>query len=91
MPRGWRFWVLWACVVAVFVGFSFAGDNGFEMAKRLRKQREVIQQENTMLRQSNDRLRQEIKLIQQDPALLEWLAKERLGMIGENERVYVFP
>ena len=90
-PLGWRFWVLWACAVAIFLFFSLVGDNGFETARRLRQQRSAIEEENSILRQSNERLRQEIKLIQQDPALLEWLAKERLGMIGENERLYVFP
>lgn len=82
---------MWGCIAAGFLVFSIMGENGFETARRIRQQRTAIQQENSVLRQSNDRLRQEIKLIQQDPALLEWLAKERLGMIGENERLYVFP
>lgn len=87
----WRFWLLWACVAGAFVLLSWFGENGFQTAIRLRQQRIAQEQENNILKQSNDRLRQEIRLIQQDPALLEWLAKERLGMIGENERLYVFP
>lgn len=82
---------MWGCIAAAFLVLSLMGENGFDTAKKIRQQRTAIQQENSVLRQSNDRLRQEIKLIQQDPALLEWLAKERLGMIGENERLYVFP
>lgn len=82
---------MWGCILAVFLVLSLMGENSLETAGRIRQQRRAIEQENSVLRQSNDRLRQEIKLIQQDPALLEWLAKERLGMIGENERLYVFP
>ncbi len=82
---------MWGFIAAAFLVFSIMGDNGFDTARRIRQQRVAIQQENSVLQQSNDRLRQEINLIQQDPALLEWLAKERLGMIGENERLYVFP
>lgn len=83
--------MLWGCIAAILLVFSLMGENGFQTASRIRQQRLAIQEENSVLRQSNDRLRQEIKLIQQDPAFLEWLAKERLGMIGENERLYVFP
>ncbi|MGQ9858006.1 MAG: FtsB family cell division protein [Thermodesulfobacteriota bacterium] len=88
---GWRFWGVWALIVLGFVFLSWMGENGLKTAIRLRQQRTAQERENAILRQSNERLRQEIRLIQQDPALLEWLAKERLGMIGDNERLYIFP
>jgi cell division protein FtsB len=84
------FWVAWLLIVSGFAVWSWKGENGFETANRLRDQRVALQKENGILKQSNERLRQEIRLIQQDPSFLEWIAKERLGMIEENERLYVF-
>ncbi len=87
---GKRSWVVWFLMALAFVTWCLWGDNGFQMAQSLRVQREALERENQVLQQSNDRLRQEIRLVQQDPSFLEWVARERLGMIGEGERMYVF-
>jgi cell division protein FtsB len=87
---GWRFLAVWLAVVGLVVISFLSGENGFQVADRLRKEREALELENSILRMSNERLRREIKLIRQEPSFLEWLARERLGMIGERERVYVF-
>jgi len=87
---GWRFLAVWVAIVSFFVVSFFSGENGFQVADRLRKERQALELENNILRMSNERLRREIKLIRQEPSFLEWLARERLGMIGERERVYVF-
>jgi cell division protein FtsB len=87
---GTRFWLLWIGVISLFFIWSWMGDYGFPSAGKLREQRLSLEKENQILRQSNDRLKSEIRLVQQDPSFLEWIAKERLGMIGENERLYIF-
>lgn len=84
------FWAFWFIVALSFVVWTWYGENGFQVASRLRAQRMELEKENQILQQSNERLRQEIWLVQQDPSFLEWIAREKLGMIGENERVYVF-
>lgn len=84
------FWALWFIMALCFVVWTWWGENGFQTASRLRAQRMDLEAENQILQQSNERLRQEIRLVQQDPSFLEWIARERLGMIGENEWVYVF-
>lgn len=82
--------LIWLCLGVSFVALSCFGENGLETASRLRDQRTTLERENRVLRTSNERLRQEIRLAKQKPAFLEWLARDRLGMIGENERVYLF-
>ncbi len=101
-PRGsvvrWRFslrlgktfWIAWILLVLGFATWCLWGDEGFQVAQGLRMQREALERENQVFQQSNERLRQEIRLVQQDPSFLEWVARERLGMIGEGERLYVF-
>jgi cell division protein FtsB len=81
---------LWLLIILVFGALSWWGDNGYQTVGRLRAQRVALQRENQTLQQSNDRLGQEIRLVQQDPSFMEWIVKEKLGMIGENERLYVF-
>ncbi len=87
---GWRFLAMWIATMSFLVVSFLSGENGFQVADRLRKERQALELENSILRMSNERLRREIKLIRQEPSFLEWLARERLGMIGERERVYVF-
>jgi cell division protein FtsB len=84
------FWVVCLIMGAGFVVWSWSGENGFRTARRFQEQRAALERENEIIKQSNERLKQEIRLVQQDPSFLEWIAKERLGMIGENERMYVF-
>lgn len=84
------FWVAWFLMALAFVAWSWRGENGFQGAWKLLAQRKALERENRMLRLSNDRLREELHLLQHDPLFLEWIARSRLGMIGEHERLYIF-
>jgi hypothetical protein len=35
-------------------------------------------------------MREEIRMFQRDPRFTEWILRDRLGMLGEGERLYVF-
>jgi cell division protein FtsB len=84
------FLIMWPLLVIAFVIWAWFGENGFRTAWKLRAQRQALELENGMLQSSNERLKEEIDLIQNDPLFLEWIVRDRLGMIGENERLYVF-
>jgi cell division protein FtsB len=84
------FWVAWFLIAVVFLAWSWRGENGFQRAWKLRTQRKALERENRMLRSSNDRLKEELHLLRRDPSFLEWIARSRLGMIGEDERLYIF-
>lgn len=86
----WRFAVVWFALMGMFAAFLVSGENGFPAAEKLRRQRNVLELENSILKVSNERLRREIRLVRQEPSFLEWLAREKLGMIGDGERLYVF-
>jgi cell division protein FtsB len=85
------FWIAWFLIVLGFAVLSWWGENGFQQTRKLRTQRQGLEKKTLMLRLSNDRLRDEIRLIENDPQFMEWIARDRLGLIGENERLYLFP
>lgn len=87
--RGW-FWIVWALLVIVLASWSWFGKNGFLTALSLRQQREALEQENRSLRARNARVLEEIRLFQRDSRFTEWILRDRLGMLGEGERLYVF-
>jgi cell division protein FtsB len=87
--KGW-FWISWFSIIVAFAIWSWQGENGFQQVWKLRSVRKSQERENQMLHHENDMLRYEIRRIQNDPDFLEFFARERLGMIGENERLYVF-
>jgi len=87
--RGW-FWIAWVLLVIILASWSWFGKNGFLTARALRRQREALEQENRSLRAQNARMREEIRMFQRDPRFTEWILRDRLGMLGEGERLYVF-
>jgi cell division protein FtsB len=84
------FWICLLAVMIVFVLCAFFGKNSFQNAWMLRRQREGIERENRSIAQRNDMLRRKISLARKDPDFLEHIVREKLGMIGENERLYLF-
>lgn len=83
------FWICWLLLTATLVAWAWWGDHGFSTALRLRAERQALEEKNRVLQRNNDRFRYEIRMVQEDPSYLEWFAR-RSGMLGENERVYLF-
>jgi cell division protein FtsB len=77
--------VLAALVVYVFV-FS---RHGYLRRRELARENQRLQQELDDMRAENARLREELSRLD-DPEAVEKLAREKLGLVKEGEKVYRF-
>lgn len=77
-------------VAAAFVYFFFTGKDGLIGIYGLHRKTEAMQEEMRQLDREIDSLRTEIERLQSDTAYIEKIAREKLGMARENERVYIF-
>lgn len=84
------FWISWLLGTVAFATWSWIGENSFQQAWELRSLRKDLERGNQILQTENEQLIEEIVLIERNPEFLEWIARERLGMIGKDERLYVF-
>lgn len=71
-------------IVGLFGFFSLFGKNGLLEILRLKNMHTQVTQENLRLEEQQQALQQEIVRLH-DPKYIEFLAREELGMIGENE------
>jgi len=79
--------ILIVAAIAV-LWFLFAPDLGFFRYRKLQNQIESLARENRELEQRNADLQKEIKRLQNDDAYLEELARQKYGLLKENETVY---
>jgi cell division protein FtsB len=67
------------------------GDNGLVEMHRLReKERSMVQQNETLARE-NVSLYRTIRRLKSDPAFIESVARNELGMIGKDDVIVVLP
>jgi cell division protein FtsB len=75
-------------VIALAVGSLF-GDRGILQLLRQRERTEVLAREIETLREENRALAEEILALRRDPAAVERLAREQLGLARPGESVFV--
>ena len=77
------------CVAAASIlWLLFAPSSGLFHYRRLQKQIDSLAEENRDLEQRNAELKKEIYRLQNDDAYLEELARQKYGLLKENETVY---
>ena len=84
---------LFAFVFTALIGFFFytlLGDNGLLELKRLHKNHQQLLVENEQLVQENSRMYRTIDRLQNDPAFIENVARQELGMVRSDELVFKF-
>ena len=75
-------------VIALVVGSLF-GDRGILQLLRQRQRTEALAHEIEQLREENRVLAEEIVALRRDPAAVERLAREQLGLARPGESVFV--
>lgn len=79
--------------LAFFVGFlvidGLVGDRGLVVLMRARQQDAQLSAEVAMARAENDRLRERVRLLSEDPATIEEIARRDLGLIRPGERMFI--
>jgi cell division protein FtsB len=67
------------------------GDNGLVEMHRLREKELLMVQENETLARENVSLYRTIGRLKSDPAYIESVARNELGMIGKDDVIVIFP
>ena len=76
-----------ACTVGLMVAFFF-GEMGLAKYLHMKDLERGLEQDIQDIERTNTELKTEIRRVQQDPARLEELARERLGFVRPGETVY---
>lgn len=71
--------------------WAVVGPSGWLEVRRLRQERLKLAGQVAEVEAENARLRQRIERLERDPAELERLAREKLGMVKPDEWVVVVP
>jgi cell division protein FtsB len=67
------------------------GDNGLVEMHRLREEERSMVQQNETLARENVSLYRTIRRLKSDPAFIESVARNELGMIGKDDVIVVLP
>jgi cell division protein FtsB len=76
-------------VLIVLVADALVGDKGMIDTIRARRHYQQVADALARKRQENARLRDEIRRLKEDPAAIESLAREQLGLIRDGEVVFI--
>ena len=89
----WRWHPSWlvAGLLAVLLGAAVFGENGILQLRRLRTEVASLHRDVQALEAENDRLSRALIELRSDPAALERIAREELGLVRPGERVLRFP
>jgi cell division protein FtsB len=80
-----------AAVIALYALWSFiVGEMGVIKYSRMRAQERSLRDEIEHLKQDNMRLMQEVRSLKNDPAYLERLARDKIGLARPGEVVYYY-
>jgi cell division protein FtsB len=92
LPRKYK-GTLAACVVALllFIVAAIFGDHGLIHLLRMRGEQQELEHVAFGLQQHNEQLRQQIRRLQSDDWYIEKLARERLGLVKQDEVLYRVP
>lgn len=84
--------VMAAVVVAAcyFLATSIFGEMGVVKYYRMKSRSTALTEEIAVLTQENDRLTTEVRALRSDPAYLERLSRDKLGLARQGEIVYYY-
>ena len=70
--------------------FALFGEKGVVKIIQLRRERDRILSEVRWIQEENKRLKDEVRRLREDPNYLESVARRDLGLIKENEILFIF-
>lgn len=88
--RRWTLSIIGAGVLMGYFTYSFFFDAmGVMKYLNMKRTQAQIAEEIKVLEAKNARLKKDIEAVKHDPATLEQLARERLGMVQQDETVFL--
>jgi len=88
--KRWTLLVVFSVANLALLVHLFFGEMGMLRWRKAQRAADLIREETARLNAENDHLRGESASLRNDPFYIERLARERLGMVREGERVYEF-
>ena len=82
--------VVMLATAAIYVPVKLADGNGYQRVREIRRDLQVLRDENRRIKRENEALRNQIRAIHADPDFIENIARNEMGMIGPDEVVYQF-
>ena len=77
-------------ILAAYLGAILFGDNGLIELNRKKARLEEIQAENRGIEKDNRALYRRVNRLKNDPAYLEYIIRQELSLVGEDEIVFKF-
>ena len=90
LDQVWTFWISVSVIIFVILTLACFGEQGIIQILELRKETIRVRERTARLTLSNQELKSEILRMRQDPWAAERIAREQLGMVRANEKVYRF-
>ena len=87
--RKW-FLLLWPLLVLASVLTIIWSPNGLLHLRQLHQEHQALVQKNLILEKENHRLYGEIDRLRNDPAAIEHLARQELGLVKDGELIFQF-
>ena len=81
--------VLTGLIIIVWY-FALFGERGIIKIIHLHHERDRILAEVQRIQEKNEKLKREIRLMHEDPSYLESVARKELGVVKENEILFIF-
>jgi cell division protein FtsB len=82
----------WAVgLVLLFLALAFFGERGVLRVMEASRHRHALEEQVRTLDAKNASLKKEIKALRSNKRYIEDIAREELGMVGDDEVVFVFP
>jgi cell division protein FtsB len=78
------------CLALVTVPVLILAPEGLPRLRTLQNELDQVNAENEELRRNVNRLRLEVRRLRDDPAAIERIARDELGMVRKNEVVFQF-
>jgi cell division protein FtsB len=78
-------------VIIILVLWTIFSPWGILKYFRLEKELDQVRLSNRQLQQDNQKLQKEIEMLASDPAYIEKIAREKHGLLRNNEVIYQFP
>jgi cell division protein FtsB len=89
-PRGKGLILLLVGLILLVWYFSLFGEKGLIKIIQLRRERDRIVADVSRMEEENKKLQEEIKRLREDSRYLESVARRDLGLIKENEILFIF-
>jgi len=89
-PKNKWYFLIWPFLLLASLLLIIWSPNGLLHLRQLHVEQQELVKKNHILEKQNHYLYEEISRLQDDPAAIESLAREELGLVKENELIFHF-